>query len=81
MTAASVTPPTTWKVLSQIETTELGPNNVPMKGYRVTFQTGLGNTGSVWIQATQYNNIPYVKSQIATTAALLDTVSLFNESS
>lgn len=81
MNTGSAAPSSTWKVLTQSENTELGANNIPQKGYRISIVTGLNNTGSIWVPTTQYSNVEWLKLQLSALAAQLDAVSMLTHES
>lgn len=73
-------PASTWQVISQLEQTQIGTNSQLVKGMLVTFTTGLGNTGSVFVPDAQYTPST-VKAAIAAQAATLDAVSRLTHNS
>lgn len=46
--------PVTWRVTGQVERTQIDPTGRPVQGMTVTFQTGSGTTGSVWLPLPLY---------------------------
>lgn len=46
--------PVSWTVTSQGESTEIQSNGQAVRGYRVYFTTGTGQSGSVWIPESSY---------------------------
>lgn len=66
-------PETAWQVTAQQEVTEPGPTGNFEPGVRVSFRTGGGHAGSVFIPASQYN-LNQVRAAVAGQAALLDAV-------
>jgi predicted aconitase with swiveling domain len=67
-------PAPTWRVTSQIETTEADATGRLTAGYRVYFTTGDGQSGSVFVPMALYTNATAVKSLIADQAAAVVTV-------
>ena len=66
-------PEVAWQVTGQAEVTEQGPNGTFVPGMRVSFRTGGGHAGSVFIPNSQYN-LNQVRAAVAGQAALLDAV-------
>lgn len=62
-----------WKVTSQMETNQLGPGGTFQAGMQVTFITGGGHSGSVFVPAAQYNP-DVVAGLVQAQANLLDAV-------
>lgn len=62
-----------WTVESQTETNNLGPGGTFVPGMQVTFITGKGVRGSVFLPREQFS-VENVKAMIATHAAQLDAV-------
>lgn len=56
-----------WKVTSQVEQTQVA-NGTIQQGWRVSFVTGNGVAGSVWVAANQYTpaNIAAAINPVAT---------------
>lgn len=70
----------TWKVVSQQPRTDVGANGQLEQGYTVTYLTGNGHTGTVFVPMARYNP-DTVKAMIQEQANLLDAVgALTNES-
>lgn len=44
------------KITAQVHTTEIGPDNRPVRGVRVSFITGKQNKGSVFVPETEYQD-------------------------
>ena len=65
--------PTSWEVTSQYEDTDVSVPGRLTQGYRVTFRTGQGHTGTVFIPLAQYRP-DAVRAAVASQAALLDAV-------
>lgn len=74
MSNAPASNATSWSVTSQFQTTKLGPNNQPQTGYDVTFITGKGHTGTVFLTLAQYGNTDTAKGIIGDAANQVDTV-------
>jgi hypothetical protein len=55
--------PITWRVTGQSETTGRGQNGTYDRGYRITFQTNTGLSGSVFVTKENYSK-DYVLSAI-----------------
>lgn len=66
-------PPTTWKVVRQVEANKPGPTGRYQPGMTVTFTTGKGVTGSVWVAEAVYSKTT-VRQLVAQKAAVLDAV-------
>ena len=66
-------PEVAWQVTAQQEVTEPGPTGSFEPGVRVSFRTGGGHTGSVFVPASRYS-IDQVRAAVAGQAALLDAV-------
>lgn len=81
MTDKAANGATTWSVTSQFQTTKLGPNNQPQTGYDVTFITGKGHTGTVFLTLAQYGNTDTAKGIIGAAANQVDTVGSLNSES
>ena len=74
MTATNTGPGgSTWEVTSQYAGTDTSVPGKLEQGYYVTFRTGQGHDGTVFIPRARYNPAA-VKSAIASEAALLDAV-------
>lgn len=70
---AETTPTTGWRVVSQIEQTQIGPTGVLEKGVLVTFQLDGGTQGSVFVPEARYT-VAAVRDAIAQKAAVLHAV-------
>lgn len=70
----------TWQVTGQIEQTQIGANSQLVKGMLVSFTTGAGNSGSVFVPDSQYTP-DKVKAAIVAQAAVLDAVSALTHDS
>jgi hypothetical protein len=68
----------TWTVESQIEQSQGGPQGI-IRGVLITFVTGIGNRGTVFVPDQQYN-VPNAYSAIEARAELLDSVSQLRSS-
>lgn len=80
MTAQQASPlPTSWTVTGQTETGGLF-NGSFVDGYKVTFVTGAGNNGSVFVPHANYN-ASFVTGAIAAKAATIDAVSALSSGS
>lgn len=66
-------PVTGWRVTDQVPTTEQTPSGRAERGMRVSFMTGKGVSGSVFIPESQYTP-DNVRAAIAAQAALIDQV-------
>lgn len=73
------TPPA-WTVVSQHETNDLGTNGRVVPGYQVTFQTGGGHQGSVFVPKANYT-VDAVRSAVASEAAKLEAVGALSSDS
>lgn len=62
-----------WMVTGQVQTTELGADNRAVTGYRVSFTTGKGAQGSVFVPVNRYTP-DNVRAEIAAHAHQLDQV-------
>lgn len=60
----------TWNVISDVETTDLGPGGTPARGHRVGFQLGDGTVGSVFVPNSSYT-IEAVKAAIIAQAQVV----------
>ena len=60
-------------VVGQSESTEMGPTRTLMHGYRVTFQTRSGHTGSVFVPMTQFTR-DNVLSAVRAAATNMETI-------
>lgn len=67
-----------WTVTGQIETTQIGPTGNLQKGVQVTFTTGAGASGSVFVPHERFN-ASTVRDAIRQRAAILDTVANLSE--
>ena len=66
---------TTWTVTSQVERDQVQGAGPPVRGVTVTFTTGKGNTGTVWIPYSTYNQGPAaVAPLISDAAARMDSI-------
>jgi hypothetical protein len=66
----------TWTVTRQAaDQVNIESNGDPVTGTRIFFQTGLGNTGSVFVTDANYHNTAGVKSAIQAQANQMDAVS------
>lgn len=63
----------TWAVQAQQERTQVNGAGQVIDGYQVTFRTGGGHTGSVFVPMAQYTP-DNVKAAIQAQADLLDTI-------
>ena len=81
MTTPTPTPtPTPASVTGQIEQTQVGANGTLVQGMTITFTTGTGTTGSVFVPLAQYNAAT-VKAMIAAQAAKIDAVAALTHES
>jgi hypothetical protein len=66
---------TTWTVTSQIERDQVQGAGPPVKGVQITYTTGKGNTGTVWVPYSTYNQGPdAVAPLLADAAARMDSI-------
>jgi hypothetical protein len=63
----------TWKVTSQVEQAQGSPQGI-VRGVLITFTTGLGNTGTVFVSNDRYN-ATNAYAAIMERATMLDSVS------
>jgi hypothetical protein len=63
---------TTWAVTAQLQTTQLYGGRF-VKGVEVSFTTGAGNSGSVFVPEDQYNP-GAVQAAVSAKAAAMDAV-------
>lgn len=67
-------PTDTWQVVGQAPASKVNPSGTDVQeGYDVTFVTGQGHTGTVFVPLSQYRP-DRVKELIAARAAMLDQV-------
>lgn len=66
-------PKNAWKIVSQSETVERGPDDRLVEGVRVRFSTELGNVGSVFIPRARYN-VKDVRAEVAQAAGKIDEI-------
>lgn len=66
--------PLSWVVQAQNQTTKIGPNNMPVQGYDITFVTGLGHVGTVFVTNAQYGNTDTTRGLIQAAATQVDTI-------
>lgn len=72
---------TTYVVTGQIERDQVGPVGPPVRGVAISFQTAKGNSGSVWVPYTTYNQGPDVVAPlIHTQAARMDQIGALGQS-
>ena len=65
----------TWQVTRQAaDQVNITTSGDPITGVRVFYQTGQGNTGSVFIPDTQYHNTAAVKEALQAAANQADTI-------
>ena len=63
----------TWTVTSQSESTEIQPSGQAARGYRIYFQTGTGQQGSIFVPQDRY--LPdNVRALLAAAAANADAI-------
>lgn len=67
---------TTWTVTNQVEADQLVPGSAPVKGVRIFYTTGRGNSGSVHVPYSQYTQTDQVRAAIQTAAAQMDAVGM-----
>lgn len=73
MATQDVSTTTTWKVVGVNPTVDVSGGGTPVKGAQITFQTGLGHRGTVFVPET--TPVPDgVKEAVATAAARVDTI-------
>jgi len=63
-----------WRVTGQTPTTRPSPSGEFIDGWTVSFQTVLGNTGTVFVPASMYTP-DQVRQAIAAQARVLDEIS------
>lgn len=63
----------TWNVISQLQKTDVGPTGQLVQGYEVTFATGSGHVGSVFVPNAKYTP-DTVREMIQDQADLMDAV-------
>lgn len=63
----------TWTIQSQQQRTKIGDNGQLADGYDVTFLTGQGHTGTVFVPMTRYT-AANVRAAVQSQANLLDEV-------
>lgn len=73
MTMQDGAKPTTWRVTSQSQTTQINGAGAPVDGVEVFFTTGDGHSGSVFVAQNQYNPAN-VRDAIAAAATQMDAV-------
>jgi hypothetical protein len=74
MAGSSAVPTTsTWTVDSQLEQTQGGPQGI-VRGVLISFTTGLGNKGTVFVSDAQYS-VAAARTALQARAELLDAVS------
>jgi hypothetical protein len=66
---------TSYTVTGQVERDQIQSAGPPVRGVQITYQTGKGNTGSVWVPYAQYNQGPdAVAPLILAAAARMDQI-------
>ncbi len=65
--------PPAWTIITQVETTDLGPNGTFIQGVKVGFRTASGAIGSVFIPTDAYT-VEKVRTEVSARAATLDQV-------
>lgn len=79
MNSSSQQPQTSgWTVTSSIPATNIDSAGRVVKGYQVTFNTGLGHTGTVFIPESQYQP-DMVRSAIMAQATIVDAINTLSE--
>lgn len=73
MTPASPPPRTTWRVTAQSPAVRPGPTGRYQPGTEVSFVTGKGVTGSVWVPESIFSPTT-VRRMVTAKAMVLDTV-------
>ena len=73
-------PGITWQVISQQETSQIGPTGQFVSGVKVMFRTGSGAEGSVFVPWTSYSP-GQVKDLIAARAADVEAVAGLTQAS
>jgi hypothetical protein len=67
-------------VTSQIERDQVQAAGPPVRGVQITFQTGKGNTGTVWVPYSTYNQGPdAVLPLIAAQAGRMDQIGALSQ--
>jgi len=73
MPAQDVTPNSTWKVVGVNPSVDVSSGGQPVKGNQITFQTGLGHRGTVFVPDT--TPVPDgVKAVVAVAASRVDAI-------
>lgn len=60
-------------ITSQVETVDVDSGNRAVTGYRIQFQTRLGNTGTVFVPRAQYNE-ENVRAAVRAQAVKIDSL-------
>lgn len=76
-------PPQTlsWRVTGQTERTRVGDDGSLVSGVQVSYQTGAGHAGTVFVPDALYGNTDYVRQQIAAAAAQSDAIGALSSDS
>lgn len=67
-----------WTVTSSQPTTTLDSAGRPIKGYQVTFTTGLGHNGTVFVPDSQYQP-DMVRAAVKAQAQIVDAINSLSE--
>lgn len=71
---------TAYTVTGQVERDQIQSAGPPVRGVQITYQTGKGNTGSVWVPYATYNQGPAaVAPLIAQAAARMDSIGALSQ--
>lgn len=73
MTTPNTPGVTSWRVTGTTEATEIAPDGTPVRGLRVYYTTGTGQSGSVFVPKGQ-DTPDNIRSVIAQAAANLDGI-------
>lgn len=71
--ASEGAPAPTWRVTGQVEQSQVNASGQLSPGVRVSFTTGAGHSGSIWVPNTAYS-VETVRTMIANQAGILDAV-------
>ncbi len=79
MSSSPESPAASWSVTGQVEATEFSQQGQMQKGVRISFQTGQGHTGTVFVPQAQYNP-DTVRQLVQAQANLMDQVGALSSS-
>lgn len=74
MTTPTPPPGLSWKVTSQVPRTKVAGDGTLTEGVQISYQTGMGNVGSIFVADALYPNTDYVRGQLAAAAAQADAI-------